>query len=294
MPIVAEVNGYFGSYDGEEHGISIIPDIPENPKVEYSTDGSIYQEDSITFKNSGKYIVFYKLSAEGYADTKGSATVEITPSTSATVKFDKTSYSKDYGNEDPPFVVNFTGIMGSEPVEGTDYVITRQHGENASATGYEVKFNWLRDNNYAFPETKTTLTINKTKNFRLVADPASKSSSSDDPTFTAHMEGLKFNDKFTDSDYVVTAQENYDNSTKTLNPALTDSGKAKFGTNYDITDPATYTVTGTLEIYSGTTIKYKTNSYSAAYDGQKHKFEVIAEDFPGATIQYSIDPDHET
>ncbi len=294
-PMIASVSGFTGTYDLQSHGVSVEATDPINPKVEYSYDGVTYQDDEISYSDVGSYIIYYKLSADGYIDTSGNVTVQIKPVTTATVSFDQATYTKDYGDADPNFDVNFNGlVVGDSPVKDVDYVITRQTGETASATGYEVKFHWLRGNNYVFPETKTTLTINKAKDFKLVADPASKSGRAADPTFTAHAEGLKFKDELKPADYEVKASETNNPTTKTLTPSLTASGLSKFGTNYDLS--GTYVTTADFDIYFEPGLKYKVNSSNGVYDAKDHVFSIDLVDttLTDAKVLYSTDESHTT
>lgn len=294
-PIIASVSGFTGTYDLQSHGVSVEATDPVSPKVEYSYDGVTYQDDEISYSDVGSYIIYYKLSADGYIEKTGNVKVQIKPVTTATVSFNQATYTKDYGDADPNFDVNFNGlVIGDSPVKDVDYVITRQTGETASATGYEVKFHWLRDNNYVFPETKTTLTINKAKDFKLVADPASKSGRAADPTFTAHAEGLKFKDELKPADYEVKASETNNPSTKTLTPSLTASGLNKFGANYDLS--GTYVTTADFDIYFEPSLKYKVNSFNGVYDAKDHVFSIDLVDttLTDAQVLYSTDESHTT
>ena len=68
---------YKGYYDGKEHNAYITSNDPD-VKIEYSTslDGE-YSSDVIKYKDLGKYVVYYKMTKEGYYPMFGKLTVQI-------------------------------------------------------------------------------------------------------------------------------------------------------------------------------------------------------------------------
>lgn len=73
------VDGYEGSYDGVEHGISItLSGTSEGAAVKYGTSAdNCSSGDSPTFTDAGEYVVYYEIAKDGYKTEKGSAKVVI-------------------------------------------------------------------------------------------------------------------------------------------------------------------------------------------------------------------------
>ncbi|MBO5072552.1 MAG: Ig-like domain-containing protein, partial [Eubacterium sp.] len=73
------VDGYEGSYDGAEHGISItLSGTSEGAAVKYGTSAdNCSPGDSPTFTDAGEYVVYYEIAKDGYKTEKGSAKVVI-------------------------------------------------------------------------------------------------------------------------------------------------------------------------------------------------------------------------
>ena len=71
---------YNGAYDGSEHGITVTC-IPNDAKIEYSTDGETYSTTKPTYTNVGTYTTYYKVSKAGYKTVEGSLTVTLTKAT---------------------------------------------------------------------------------------------------------------------------------------------------------------------------------------------------------------------
>ena len=79
-PITATSKGFTGKYDGKKHGISVNVTEPESGAVVYyGTEKGTYElTESPAFTDVGEYTVYYKVTAKGYANKKGEATVCIT------------------------------------------------------------------------------------------------------------------------------------------------------------------------------------------------------------------------
>lgn len=291
--VLATVDGYNNAYDGLNHGITITPVDPVASllTIQYSSDGSDWSSEPITKKDVGEYKVYFKLTAEGYAPLEGSAMIVITPKTDASASFVGAPYSKNYGDKDPEFKMNFTGLAaGDTPVINKDYTISRDEGEDVlqgNAT-YGVYFNWLSPN-YTIEPLQTTLTINKATNAKLVADDYSRYSSDPDPDkFTAHMEGLKYGDTLTVADYAVAKVSDENAETITLHPSLTPTGIEKFSNNYELDF-----VDGELNIYYSSDqpeFQFAVNADNCTYDGKEHEFKIDMISPQGlAKVEYSVD-----
>ena len=220
-----------------------------------------------------------------------SAKIIITPNSGASVAFDGGPYTKKYGDKDPDFKMNFSGLAtGDTPVINKDYTISRDEGEDVlqgNAT-YGVYFNWLNPN-YTIAPIQTTLTINKAENAKLVADNYSRYSSESDPTkFTAHMEGLKYGDVLADADYVVAKVSDENAETITLRPSLTPTGIEKFSNNYELDF-----VDGELNVYYSSDqpeFQFAVNADNCTYDGKEHEFKIDMISPQGlAKVEYSVD-----
>jgi hypothetical protein len=74
------VISYNGNYDGLDHSLLVETSL-SNPIITYSTDGQVYSSTNPTFKNAGTYIVYFKVSINGYKDYTSSATITITKAT---------------------------------------------------------------------------------------------------------------------------------------------------------------------------------------------------------------------
>lgn len=75
-----EVAGFDGTYDGDEHGITVNvknDPVPADMKIEYREDGGDWTTDKPTYRNAAEYTTNYRVTASDYLTVKGSATVKI-------------------------------------------------------------------------------------------------------------------------------------------------------------------------------------------------------------------------
>lgn len=75
-----EVAGFDGTYDGDEHGITVNvknDSVPADMKIEYREDGGDWTTDKPTYRNAAEYTTYYRVTASDYLTVKGSATVKI-------------------------------------------------------------------------------------------------------------------------------------------------------------------------------------------------------------------------
>lgn len=75
-----EVAGFDGTYDGDEHGITVnVKNDPQpaDMKIEYREDGGDWTTKKPTYRNAAEYTTYYRVTASGYLTVKGSATVKI-------------------------------------------------------------------------------------------------------------------------------------------------------------------------------------------------------------------------
>ena len=75
-----EVAGFDGTYDGDEHGITVNvknDPVPADMKIEYREDGGDWTTKKPTYRNAVEYTTYYRVTASDYLTVKGSATVKI-------------------------------------------------------------------------------------------------------------------------------------------------------------------------------------------------------------------------
>ncbi len=82
--IKATATGYTGTYDGQEHGITVnISNPTSGATVKYGTTEGTYDLNTApTYTNAGTYTVYYKITAAGYNSETGSAKVTINKASS--------------------------------------------------------------------------------------------------------------------------------------------------------------------------------------------------------------------
>ncbi len=265
-----KANGYEGTYDGKEHGISVSTPV-EGAKVYFSDEkldraGFIKanQTASPKFADAGEHTVYYCITTPYYKTVIGSMTVniakaELTPEISIT--------GWTYG--DTANTPTVTGNTGNGAVTYTYY-----QGETAlekaptDAGAYTVKATITATDNYKGAESKAAaFTIGK-KSLTITADNAEKVYGTNDPALTYADVKLVGDDKLTGK-LSRTEGENAGEY------AIT-QGTLTAGDNYAITFvPGTFTITpadfsvdasGSTSIYDG---KAHGISASAQIDGSK-------------------------
>lgn len=75
-----EVAGFDGTYDGDEHGITVNvknDPVPADMKIEYREDGGDWTTKKPTYRNAAEYTTHYRVTASDYLTVTGKATVKI-------------------------------------------------------------------------------------------------------------------------------------------------------------------------------------------------------------------------
>lgn len=75
-----EVAGFDGTYDGDEHGITVNvknDPVPADMKIEYCEEGGDWTTKKPTYRNAAEYTTSYRVTASDYLTVTGSATVKI-------------------------------------------------------------------------------------------------------------------------------------------------------------------------------------------------------------------------
>lgn len=75
-----EVAGFDGTYDGDEHGITVSvknDPVPADMKIEYREEGGDWTTKKPTYRNAAEYTTSYRVTASDYLTVTGKATVKI-------------------------------------------------------------------------------------------------------------------------------------------------------------------------------------------------------------------------
>lgn len=75
-----EVADFDGTYDGDEHGITVNvknDPVPADMKIEYREDGGVWTTEKPTYRNAAEYTTRYRVTASDYLTVTGQATVKI-------------------------------------------------------------------------------------------------------------------------------------------------------------------------------------------------------------------------
>lgn len=75
-----EVAGFDGTYDGDEHGITVNvknDPVPADMKIEYREDGGDWTTDKPAYRTAAEYTTYYRVTASDYLTVTGQATVKI-------------------------------------------------------------------------------------------------------------------------------------------------------------------------------------------------------------------------
>ena len=158
--ITATATGYDGSYDGNDHGISVDVSIPASgATVKYGTRNGAYDlTESPKYKDAGNYTVYYQVTADDYNTKTGSAQVKIskvTPSITALPSASAITYGQTLANS------TLTG--GTTSVPGTfawKTPSTAPTVNDSNSTAYPVVFTPDDTTNYNSVETAVKLTVN--------------------------------------------------------------------------------------------------------------------------------------
>ncbi len=154
LAIKHAATGYEGVYDGAAHGITVAVTAPDSGyEVKYGTEEGQYTLDgSPTYTDAGAHTVCYKVSARGYCDVAGSATVNIAKAP-LTVTAD--AKSKVETEPDPALTYTVTGLIGGDRLTGA---LARAAGELPGT--YAITQGTLAASaNYALTFTGAALTI---------------------------------------------------------------------------------------------------------------------------------------
>ena len=158
--ITASATGYDGSYDGNDHGISVDVSIPASgATVKYGTQNGTYDlTESPKYKDAGNYTVYYQVTADDCNTKTGSAQVKISKVTPSITAF-PTASAITYGQT----LEDSTLTGGTASVDGTfawKTSFTSPTVNDSNNTAYPVVFTPNDTTNYNSVETAVELTVN--------------------------------------------------------------------------------------------------------------------------------------
>ena len=158
--ITASATGYDGSYDGNDHGISVSVSIPASgATVKYGTQNGTYDlTESPKYKDAGNYTVYYQVTADDYNTKTGSAEVRIgkvTPSITALPTASAITYGQTL--EDSTLTGGTASVPGTFAWKTSS---TSPTVNDSNSTAYPVVFTPNDATNYNSVETAVKLTVN--------------------------------------------------------------------------------------------------------------------------------------
>ena len=137
------VEEYQGVYDGDEHTIFV--NIPDGASIQYSADGSLYEDEIPKFVNAGEYTVYYVVSKEGNSNTYGQGKVNIAQKNIESHMIDPVSPQKYTGSQITPSVTVTDGSPSIIAPE--DYTVSYDENINILSGG-SVTVTGKNDGNY--------------------------------------------------------------------------------------------------------------------------------------------------
>ena len=123
-----EVTGFEGTYDGDEHGITINvknDPVPSDMKIEYLHEDGSWKTKQPTYHNAAEYTTRYRVTASGYLTVTDSATVKI-------FKADQKAPAELVGNNWTTCNSNDGSISGVTEKMEYRYELSREYQEIAS------------------------------------------------------------------------------------------------------------------------------------------------------------------
>ena len=179
------------TYDGSEHYITVNVSVPESgATITYcETENGTYTDTNPTYTNAGVNTVYYKVTASGYADYSGSATVTINK---APLTITANSKSINYGDEPANNGVTYSGFVNGENENNLVGTLTyaysySQYGDVGNA--YAITPSGLTSSNYEISFVDGTLTV-IAKALTVTADDITIDHGAAAPAYTYTVTGL--------------------------------------------------------------------------------------------------------
>lgn len=178
--IQATATGYSGSYDGQPHGISVtVTDPSSGSVVKYGTEEGTYDLDespTITNVSDSPKTVYYKVTASGYIDKTGSATITLSKAENPATVSGTATVKRGGSTVDLEGNVTLNGASGtvSYAISGETNGCTMQGSvlKSGANTGtVTVNVTVAVDDNYNALDTKTiTVTITEKDTQTITAE----------------------------------------------------------------------------------------------------------------------------
>lgn len=155
----ASANSWSGSYDGNVHQITVNVTSPlENASIEYSStaDGN-YNVENPSFKDAGVHTVYYRVMAEGYYPTYGSATVTISQR-EVELEWSNTSLTYNGTEQKPTVNVKAESLCGNDTCTVILGAGKTDSNAKAGEVSYSITVTGLSNSNYKLPSASEQLT----------------------------------------------------------------------------------------------------------------------------------------
>ncbi len=159
-------NEYEWEYDGNTHQPTVTTNVTTNTTIEYSTDnGATWTTDVPTITDVGEQEVMVRATNPDYESDTATVILRVTPKP-VTVKANPAS--KVYGDDDPTFTAEVTGLIGSDTVT---YTVSRPNANNdKNANTYPdaiVPSGAAEQGNYAVTYEPADFTIVRANNLTI-------------------------------------------------------------------------------------------------------------------------------
>lgn len=239
--------GYEGIYDGLEHTITLQNTSPDDVIVKYGmSKDNMTLDECPTFKNAGKYIVYYQLTKEHYHPVISSATVNISK---AQLEYDISNLTVEYNGEYQSPIFNCKDNVNIKFGLEEDKITLDEIPSFKEVGKYKIYYK-IEDKNYETVVSSTVFTIKgktieyKAQGANVIYDGKEYGASIDllnvddaiirygtDYNNVTMLESPKFKDLGIYTVYYTISAENYE----------TEAGKVKIAiTKYGISDEELY------------------------------------------------------
>lgn len=188
------VEGFEGTYDGEDHAVSVAVNSEllkkNNPQITYKRSDSTTSTESPKFTNAGEHVVEFQVTADNYENYTGTATVKIEKKNLTVTAVAKTP-SITYFDEKPEFSAIYGTFAGGETenVLGGTLEFNCDYTKGKPVGTYTITPKGLTSDNYNLIFTNGTLTVER-KPLTVTADNKSVTYKEDAPKFTAVYDGF--------------------------------------------------------------------------------------------------------
>ena len=190
-PMTVTAENVTVTYDGNGHYITVNVSVPESgATITYcETENGTYTDTNPTYTNAGVNTVYYKVTASGYADYSGSATVTINK---APLTITANNKSINYGDLPANNGVTYSGFVNGENENNLVGTLTyaysySQYGDVGNA--YAITPSGLTSSNYEISFVDGTLTV-IAKALTVTADNITIDHGAAAPAYTYTVTGL--------------------------------------------------------------------------------------------------------